>query len=126
MRGEQGPRGTIAVVAGSAIVGEALALLLQGLGYRARFAAPRADTAWPLADCQLVVLAPGLSASQRAALLAAVRGAAAPAAVPVLELTRDDAPPGDAPCVHWPCRAEELARAIDAALAPRVVEAAPD
>jgi hypothetical protein len=121
MRCEHDAPVTIGIVGGSRVVGEALELLLQGLGYRARFAATPSTGAWPLGDSQLVVLAPGLSAPQRLALFAATRGAAANAPVPVLELTRGGAPGADEHRVHWPCRAEELARAIDAVLAPRAI-----
>ncbi|HZS02479.1 MAG TPA: hypothetical protein VFE37_27435 [Chloroflexota bacterium] len=118
-----GVRASIGIVGGSRVVGEALALLLQGLGYRARYAAAPAEGAWPLADSEVVLLAPGLGTAQRSALLAAVRGATAAPAIPILELTRGDGAAAGEHCVRWPCRAEELARAIDAVLEPRAIGA---
>jgi hypothetical protein len=116
---EYGTRAVIGIVGGSRVVGEALELLLQGLGYQARFAAAEtmADT-WPIVGSQLVVLAPGLTAAQQTALLGALRGATADRSIPVIELTRSQHLATDKHCVHWPCRAEELARAIDAVLDP--------
>jgi hypothetical protein len=115
---EQGAGAVIGIIGGSRVVGEALELLLQGLGYRARFAAAAAPGTWPLEGSQILVLAPGLTAAQRTAALGALRRTAVATPIPVIELTRGDAPAGDEHCVHWPCRAEELARTIDAVLAP--------
>jgi hypothetical protein len=108
---------TVAIVGGSAVVGQALELLLQGLGYRARYepAPPAEAPAPPLADTQLVVLAPGLSPSRREAALARVPRHGVEG-IPVLELTADVRTGASGLYVRWPCRAEALARAIDAAL----------
>ena len=116
---ERGTQAVIVIIGGSRVVGEALELLLQGLGYRARFAPAETRTeAVTVGASELVILAPGLTARQRTALLGAIRPLPAVNAIPVIELTRDDAPAGDNHCVHWPCRAEELARAVDAVLDP--------
>ncbi|HEY7067941.1 MAG TPA: hypothetical protein VII06_41200 [Chloroflexota bacterium] len=113
---QPGTRARIGIVGGSRVVGEALELLLQGLGYQARFvAALPQDGARPLADSQLVVLAPGLSPTERAAILAGLRETLSNS-VPVLELTRGRAAPSDERTIHWPCRAGALARVIDTVL----------
>jgi hypothetical protein len=120
MPGQQrGPGPRVAIVAGNAVVGEALEVLLLGLGYRARFEpAASLDAMLPrLADVQLVVIGPGLSACRRAALLPGRWLGHAGSSVPVIELTLGEPlEGGDGRQVRWPCRAEELARAIDAAL----------
>ncbi len=114
---EPGPR--VAIVAGNAVVGEALEVLLLGLGYHARFEPATSLDAMlqRLADVQLVVIGPGLSACRRAALLAGRWLEHTVDSVPVIELTLGEPlGGGDGRQVRWPCRAEELARAIDAAL----------
>jgi hypothetical protein len=109
---------TVTIVGGNAVVGQALELLLEGLGYRAHYEGkldPAGPTRW-LAGTQLIVLAPGLSVPLRDAVLTGNWHDGADGCVPVLELSGDDHPPGSARHVRWPCRAEELAHAIDAAL----------
>ncbi len=121
MRAEHPGGAMVAIVTGNPVVGEALEALLQGLGYRARFEAAPPHAARRTARSQgaeLLVLGPGLTPCRRKAVLARARGRAPVAgAVPVLELSGTD-PPSEASAlrVRWPCRAEELARAIDAAL----------
>jgi len=116
-------RGAIGIVGGSRVVGEALEVLLQGQGYRPRFVVSPGDVGGQvLTDCQLIVLAPGVSAAERDAILAALDEAGG-SSLMVLELTRGRVPDGDRRYVHWPCRAVELARIIDAALQPPAVRA---
>ena len=109
MPGKQRAPTAIGILGGSRVVGEAVALLLQGLGYRARFIVAPTSGLWPLADSQLVVLMPDLCGAQRAALLTALGDMVAGPTIPILELTRGDAPTTDERRVHWPCRTEELA-----------------
>ena len=118
MSTQRAAEATVAIVGGNAVVGRALELLLQGLGYRARFesGAAVAELDQPLAGAQLIVLAPGLSAGRRDAVLARLPRANDHGGVPVLEMMASGLPTTDGPRVGWPCRAEDLARVIDAML----------
>lgn len=108
------------IVGGDPVIGEALEVLLQAAGYRARFLSePGADELGELlADSQLLVVAPALGAGRRRALLDVVSSPAMSVKIPVLELLPAD---GErrlrgGHVLLWPCSTEELKRAVDAAL----------
>lgn len=110
----------VAIVGGDPIIGEALEVLLQAAGYRARFLSePGTDELGELlADYQLLVVAPVLSAERRRALLNVVSSPATSVKIPVLELLPADAEQRlrGGHVLLWPCSTEELRRAIEAAL----------
>ncbi len=115
---------TVGIIGGDPIVGQALELLLQAAGYGARFLPePVADKVGELlADIGLLLLAPALSAEHRDALMAGRTGTPTAAKIPILSLlsASEEAQSGEERGVlWWPCRAEELERAIEAALLPR-------
>ena len=109
----------VIVVAGDPVMGRSLEALLQATGYEARFQPePSADgLGGLLADSHLLLIAPGLSAEARKALVDVVMDPATKIAV--LELLPADGGEqniqgvGVAP---WPCSVEELQRRIRAAL----------
>ena len=110
-------------ICGDPIVSRALALLLQGHHYDARFLPlSSAGDLEPLDGMQLVVLSPTpeLSASRREILVASLADRASTAGIPILELV---ATSGQAQVngvrnglwrsVPWPCGAEQLKRCIE-------------
>jgi hypothetical protein len=113
------PTAAVVVVGGDAIVGRALALLLRGSGYDARFEAlPTFDARRALRDVGLILLAPGLDERGRGAILSSIEAACHEGDLPVLELV-----PATVSrfgkrhaLVFWPCRTEDLEREIEAAL----------
>lgn len=119
---------TVAILGDDAVIGQALAHLLEASGYGARFLREPAPERWDeaLHDVEVVLLAPGLSVERRQALLSGVRSTPSTRTVPVLELPSVNAVPAPAGIhqVRWPCRLAELARQIEAARAnaPRRTE----
>jgi len=115
-------RAKVAIIGGDPVVGEALEALLQAAGYRTRFLPESAMDDLPgdlLADSQLLLIAPVLSAGHRKALLEMMLD------IPVLELLPANGGqhlPGEH-TVLWPCSGEELKRAIDALLLDRGLSA---
>lgn len=110
---------TVFVVGGDAVVGHALELLLCGSGYDARFEAlPGFDARQALGESGLILLAPGLDERDRDAILSSMKSACRDGDLPVLELVPATAPrPGDGHVIiSWPCRTEDLERAIETAL----------
>ena len=108
------------MVGGDPVVGGALEALLESAGYHARFLPESMmdDLGELLADSQLLVVAPDLSAELQQPLLRLVLNPKRLANVAVLELLAAD---GEGQrfgghAVLWPCSVEELRRAIDAAL----------
>ena len=111
----------VTIVGGDPVVGEALEVLLHAAGYRTRFL-PESVMDEPgemLADSQLVLIAPALSAKRRKAFLEMMLSS--PMNIPLLELL-----PANGGqhlqaehSVLWPCSREELKRAIDALLGDR-------
>ena len=109
----------VIVVGGDPVMGRSLEALLQATGYEARFQPePSADgLGGLLADSHLLLIAPGLSAEIRKALVDVVMDPATKIAV--LELLPANGGEqniqgvGVAP---WPCSVEELHRRIRAAL----------
>jgi hypothetical protein len=113
------PDATVVVVGGDFIVGHALALLLRGSGYDARFEALRTfDARQALLESGLVLLAPGLDEWGRDAVLSSIVAACHGDDLPVIELvsaTVSRSGEGHA-LIPWPCRPEDLEREIEAAL----------
>ena len=113
-----------AIIGGDPIVGEALEVLLQAAGYRPRFLP---ETVMDeilmgelLADSQLLLVAPVLSAKRRKALLEMKLSPTTPVDIPVLELLPANGGQHlQGSTVLWPCSGEELKRAIDALLLDR-------
>ncbi len=110
----------VAIIGGDPIVGEALEVLLRAAGYRARFLPEFVmdELGELLADSQLLLVAPVLSAERRKALLEMMSSPATPVNIPVLELLPANGGQhlqGEY-VLLWPCSTEELRRAIEAAL----------
>jgi len=113
----------VAIVGGDPVVGRTLEALLQGGGYGARFFYDLAedDLNELLAESQLLVIAPPLGGERRRVLQEVMVGAL-PVEIAVLELLPADGekePVQRVGVLFWPCSAEELKRAVDAALIAR-------
>jgi hypothetical protein len=109
----------VLILGGDWVVGRALRLLLRDAEYRVRFLiGPSLDQPGLLDGVQLLLLAPGLGAEFRDALLALVGRRPLAVRIPILELVDNPRSAGDgaAHTVPWPCRAEELKREIKALL----------
>ena len=111
----------VAIIGGDPIVGEALEVLLQAAGYRTRFLPESAMDELLgelLADSQLLLIAPVLSAKRRKALLETILGPSTPVNIPVLQLLPANGGHHlqGGRFVLWPCSGGELKRAIDALL----------
>ncbi len=113
----------VAVIGGDPVVGEALEALLQAAGYRTLFLpeSTMPELGRLLADCQLLVVAPVLSAQSRTVLLEAMLSPTRPVTIPVLELLPANGGQRlqGGHSVLWPCTGQELKRAIDALLLDR-------
>jgi hypothetical protein len=110
----------VAIIGGDPVVGEALEVLLQTAGYRARFLSePGADKLGEmLADSQLLVVAPTLSVEHRKAVLEIMLSPQTPVNIPVLQLLPANGGQhlqGEH-VLLWPCSTEDLRRAVDTAL----------
>ncbi len=111
----------VAIIGGDPVVGEALEALLQAAGYRTRFLPESVIDELLgdlLADSQLLLVAPVLSARRRKALLKMMLSPTAPVNIPILELLPANGGrhlQGEH-IVLWPCSGEELGRAIEALL----------
>jgi len=114
---------TVAILGGDRVAGQALELLLQGVGCDARFVAdPVAEGAgeW-LERVQVLLLPPTLRPECREAMLAGLMsGAPGTSGVPIIELV--DAPREGTGSfgryvLLWPSRVEELMQCIEAAVA---------
>ena len=109
----------VLVLGRDAVVGKALELLLRSADYNVKFLTePSLDEPGLLDGVQLLLLAPGLSAKRREALLTLVSSMPVAVRIPVLELASNikRAQVGTGHLVPWPCRAEDLERRIKAAL----------
>jgi hypothetical protein len=113
----------VAIVGGDPVVGRTLETLLQGGGYGARFLYKLAEDELSelLADSQLLLIVPPLGGERRRGLQKVMFGPA-PVEIAVLELLPANG--GGEPVqlgdvLFWPCSAEELKRAVDAALITR-------
>jgi hypothetical protein len=111
---------TVAILGGGSVVGRALEVLLQGLGYDALLiedsgAGKPEDL---LRGIQLLLATPTEDTESRERFLADMRSTPGTAAIPVLTLStaaREDL--ADQPgLVAWPCRLEDLKREIEAAM----------
>jgi hypothetical protein len=116
---------TIAIIGGTAVVGNALSLLLRGHGYEADAILEEGDggVAEKLLDgVDVLLLAPGPSDALHEAFLESKRSAPETARIPVLTLSTHPAEEtakvrGDGSVVvPWPNRIENLTREIEAAL----------
>jgi hypothetical protein len=113
----------VAIIGGDPVVGEALEVLLQAAGYRTWFLSESVmdDLGEELADSQLLLVAPLLSAKRRKAILELLLGPMTPVNIPVLELLPANGGHhrrGEHTLL-WPCSGEELKQAIDALLLDR-------
>lgn len=110
----------VVVVGGDAVVGQALELLLRSTVCSVKFLAePHLNAPGSLDGAQLLVLAPGLGAEKREAILASVRSEPTMKSTSVLELV-SDARVSRLEERHfllpWPCRTEDLKQQVEAAL----------
>jgi hypothetical protein len=116
----------VLAISGDPIVGRALALLLRGPRYDARFVpSPSWGELGSLEGVQLLLITPtpALSDGRREAFVASLVSRAAAASVPILELVtpaggRRDGGAGAGPqrLVPWPCSTEELVQCIEGSL----------
>ena len=118
---------TVAILGGDRVAGQALELLLQGVGCDVRFVAdPVAQGAGEWLDrVQVLLLPPTLRPESREAVLAGLSGPAGTSGVPIIELV--DAPREGSGSygryvLLWPSRVEELMQAIEAAVADQPEE----
>jgi hypothetical protein len=109
----------VAILGGDSVVGRALQALLQGLGYDTRLI-EEYGVGTPeelLEGTQLLLATPAVNLESRERFLEGMRSTPGTAAIPVLTLstvrTKDLA--DQAGIVLWPCRLEDLNRAIEAA-----------
>jgi len=121
---------TVAILGTNTVVNSALSLLLNGAGYDVRRIerVPQGLTNGLLEGVDLLLLAPGISNGPREGILGAVRDNPTTAHTPVLTLS---SALGEAlgdesgqEVVAWPSPIEELARRIEAVLAPAPSEEA--
>jgi hypothetical protein len=110
----------VAIFDGDPVIREVLEVLLQAVGYRPRFLGELAgdELGSLLQDFHLLLVAPELSAERRNVLLDFMSNPAMVAKVPILELLPEDREQNvrGGRIVLWPCSAEKLERAIEAAL----------
>ena len=114
----------VVVVGEDSIVGHALALLLLGSGYGARFEPFNAfDVNRACAEAGLVLLAPGLDGRDGNAVLSSVVAACSENDLPVLELVSATLhqTSGEHAYIPWPCRTEDLERQIGDVLQRRLL-----
>ncbi len=106
----------VVILGGDPIVGQALEGVARAAGYNARFLAePFIDKpSERLADAQLLLLAPELSAESRQAFLTSRISGPLAGEIPVLELVTvlDGRQPRQGHQVLWPCRAQQLKRRL--------------
>lgn len=101
----------VAVVGGSAVVGQALKLLLQSADYEAKFVPEQSlDEPGSLDGIQLLLFTPGLRAERRRAVAKLIADRPLEARIPIVELLGDVQAEhaGVIKFVRWPCRVEEL------------------
>lgn len=122
-------RTTVAIQGGDPLVGQALEILLRGVGYEVRLLGdPEAFKVEDLLEgVDVLLLGPGMSNGHREDFLGAVASTLETATIPVLSFTAG--PKGtlaeEDRLVPWPCRIEDLSQEIEAALsrnAPGVVQ----
>jgi DNA-binding response OmpR family regulator len=118
---------TVAILSDDTVVGSALTLLLEGVGYSTRLlrepsaTGSATDAREQLEGVDLLLLTPSLREEDRKGFLEAL--GAAPTTVDVPVLTLSTAPHEElvdrTGTVPWPMPFEDLCRAIEAALATR-------
>jgi hypothetical protein len=110
----------VAILGGDSVVGRALEVLLQGLGYDTRLIEESGTVRLEelLGDIHLLLAAPTVSTEARERFLAGMRSSPDTAAIPVLTLStaQRGESAGQGGFVPWPCRLEDLQREIDATL----------
>jgi hypothetical protein len=120
---------TLAILGGNSVVGSALEVLLQGLGYDTKLI-EESGMGRPeelLEGVQLLLAAPTVNTESRERFLVRMKSTPSTAAIPVLTLStaqRVDLA-NQTGIVPWPCRLEDLERAIDAAIYNREEPAKP-
>jgi len=120
---------TVAILGGNSVVGSALEVLLQGLGYDTRLI-EESGVGSPeelLGGIHLLLAAPTVNTESRERFLARMKSSPSTAAIPVLTLsTAQRVEIADQTgLVPWPCRLEDLNREIDAAVYDREEPAKP-
>ncbi len=109
----------VVVVGGDVVAGRALELLLRGSGYDARFEALRNfGTRRGLREAGLILLAPGLEEWERGMILASARAPGRDGHPALAELVPAavSRPEQGHVLIPWPCRTEDLERALEDAL----------
>jgi len=113
---------TIAILGADTLIDNALALLLEGVGYSARilYEPPRAGAGDQLEGVDLLLLMPSLSEGEKEGFLEAIGSASAVGDMPVLALStaRKEELEDRKGVVPWPTPLENLGQAIEAALVP--------
>lgn len=112
---------TIALLGGDSVVGQALSLLLRGVGYETRTldAPPSGLPEDLLEGVDLLLISPGLVNGRREESLTALRGARERMGVPVLELPsvlREGLLDDEVGVVPWPINIDGLSCEIEGAL----------
>ena len=113
-------RTTVAIQGGDPLVGQALEILLRGVGYEVRVLGE--SEAFQVEDLlegvDVLLLGPGLANGRREDFLEAMASTLETATIPVLALS--PGPKGalseEDRLVPWPSRIEDLSRAIEAAV----------
>jgi hypothetical protein len=110
----------VAILGGNSVVGRALEVLLQGLGYDTRLIeeSGKDNPQELLGGIQLLLAAPTVNTESRERFLSGMRSTPATATIPVLTLsTAHKEELADQPgVVPWPCRLEDLKGEIDTTL----------
>ena len=113
-------RPTVAILSGNPLAGRALGLLLEGAGYQVRLLEePEAFRVGDMLEgVDVLLLGCGLSDGRREEFLSALASTLETAVIPVLSFS--PGPEGRSALadrlVPWPCRIEDLALEIEAAL----------
>jgi DNA-binding response OmpR family regulator len=119
-------RTTVAILSGCRVVGRGLTLLLESAGYEVRLLEEPdgSEVEDLLRGVDVLLLGRGLGEDHREEFLRAMTSTLETATIPVLSLS---ASPGgtlfkEDRVVPWPCRIEDLAREIEAALRRAAVD----
>jgi hypothetical protein len=109
---------TVAILGGNSVVGRALEVLLQGLGYDTRLVEESGTPEELLGGTQLLLAAPTVTTDSRERFVARMRSTPGTTTIPVLTLsTTYKGELADQPgLVPWPCRLEDLKKEIDTTL----------
>ena len=120
---------TVAILGENSVVGSALEVLLEGLGYDTKLIEESSEGRPEelLAGIQILLAVPSVNTESRERFLVRMKSTPSTAAIPVLTLStaqRVDLA-DQTGIVPWPCRLEDLERAIDAAIYNREEPAKP-